>query len=366
MKTQQEQLQLSIVTPTLEGGVGRVVLNLAQVLLQQGISLELVTLSLDERHAMDLPDGLRVVSLRKTRMSKALFAIRRYLREKRPDHVLSVSFHTNVSVLLASVGLHVKVHASEHIAIRSALRSLSFMKRSVMRSLIRLLYPRATSVIAVSDAAAEQLRELVPVAGERITSVVNPVLTDDLIKGGKQSPTHKWFTDDYQVVMGLGRLTAQKDFETLVRAFAQAQRPENARLVIFGEGEDRTQLEDLVFDLGLSDLVDLPGYTNEPYAHLANASLFVLSSAWEGLPTVLIEALALGCPVVSTDCPTGPSEILQNGRYGVLVPVGDVDVLSREMSAFFSGERHEVPDSDVLKQYTPAVVAEAYWQFMTR
>jgi glycosyltransferase involved in cell wall biosynthesis len=235
-----------------------------------------------------------------------------------------------------------------------------------MRSLIRFLYPRATSIIAVSEAAAEQLRELVPGAGKNIRSVVNPVLTEDLIEGGKQSPTHKWFTDDYQVVMGLGRLTAQKDFETLIRAFAQAEKPEQARLVIFGEGEDRIQLKDLVLDLGLHDLVDLPGYTNEPYAHLSNASLFVLSSAWEGLPTVLIEALALACPVVSTDCPTGPSEILQNGRYGALVPVGDVDILSREMSAFFSGDRYAVPDSDSLKQYTPAVVAEVYWQFMTR
>ena len=141
---------------------------------------------------------------------------------------------------------------------------------------------------------------------------------------------HPWFAPGSPpVVLGIGRLTTQKDFPTLLKAFAQVRAVRKARLMILGEGRDRQALEVLARELGVASDVDLPGFVLNPFPYMVRASLLVLSSAWEGLPGVLIEAMACGCPVVSTDCPSGPSEILDGGAYGPLVPVGDDGALAK-------------------------------------
>jgi glycosyltransferase involved in cell wall biosynthesis len=135
------------------------------------------------------------------------------------------------------------------------------------------------------------------------------------------------------VILGVGRLTRLKDFATLIRAFAEVRRGRVARLMILGEGEEQAALEALVGELGLVDDVALPGFRGNAVAYMARSALLVLSSLSEALPTVLIEALAVGTQVVSTDCPNGPREILQEGRLGTLVPVGDVAALATAMVA---------------------------------
>jgi glycosyltransferase involved in cell wall biosynthesis len=149
------------------------------------------------------------------------------------------------------------------------------------------------------------------------------------------------------VILGVGRLTRQKDFFTLVRAFAELRRRRRARLIILGEGEDRAGLEALVAELGLGDDVALPGFRDNAPGYMARSSLFVLSSAWEGLPTVLIEALAVGTRVVSTDCPSGPREILQDGRLGALVPVGDAPALAKAMEDALDRADPPLPSEDL-------------------
>jgi glycosyltransferase involved in cell wall biosynthesis len=154
--------------------------------------------------------------------------------------------------------------------------------------------------------------------------IYNPVITQAALAVARQKPDHPWLGPNQPpVILGAGRLTAQKDFGTLIRAFAKLRQQERARLIILGEGEDRPGLEALAEELGVRPEVDLPGFRADAMAYMAHSALFVLSSAWEGLPTVLIEALAAGTPVVATDCPSGPDEILQGGRLGTLVPVGD-------------------------------------------
>jgi glycosyltransferase involved in cell wall biosynthesis len=164
--------------------------------------------------------------------------------------------------------------------------------------------------------------------------IYNPVIMPGMKARARQVPDHPWFrAGEPPVVLGIGRLTRQKDFPTLIRAFAGVRRQRPVRLIILGEGEDRAALDTLVTELGLGDDVALPGFRDNPLGYLSASALFVLSSAWEGLPTVLIEALAAGTRVVSTDCPSGPREILQEGRLGTLVPVGDVPALAAAMSA---------------------------------
>jgi glycosyltransferase involved in cell wall biosynthesis len=159
--------------------------------------------------------------------------------------------------------------------------------------------------------------------------------------------------------MGIGRLAPKKDFPTLLRAFAEIRGKYRARLMILGEGPARGELEALVRELDLEADVALPGFVENPYAYLARANLFVLSSRWEGLPTVLIEAMFCGVPVVATDCPSGPREILGGGRYGTLVPVGDMDALTHAMEAGLSGKIEPAP-SESWHAFEPGVATDQY------
>lgn len=147
------------------------------------------------------------------------------------------------------------------------------------------------------------------------------------------SISHLWFQKDESIpiILGVGRLVPQKDFSTLIKAFARVHQHQPAHLVIMGEGRQRAELTLLTQSLGVAKGVWMPGFTDNPYAFMRMASVLVLSSIYEGLPNVLIEALACGCPIVSTDCPSGPSEILKNGLYGPLIPMGDVIALEKAL-----------------------------------
>jgi glycosyltransferase involved in cell wall biosynthesis len=161
--------------------------------------------------------------------------------------------------------------------------------------------------------------------------------------------------------MGVGRLTRQKDFPTLIRAFAAVRKVRDCRLVILGEGKDRPALEALAKEMGVGGDVDLPGFVENPYAHMSRASLFVLSSAWEGSPNVLTEALALGLPAVATDCPSGPREILEDGRYGPLVPVGDADALA---GAILKTLTHPPESAELKRAAGPYTVEESSRRYL--
>jgi glycosyltransferase involved in cell wall biosynthesis len=157
-----------------------------------------------------------------------------------------------------------------------------------------------------------------------VTTIYSPVVGPDIARRAAEPVDHAWVNDTrVPLVLGAGRLSLQKDFPTLIRAFSRVRADRAAHLVILGEGHQRARLEKLVYELGLDADVSLPGRVDNPFAWMSRAAVFVLSSAWEGLPGVLIEALACGCPVVSTDCPSGPREILEDGTIGPLVPVHD-------------------------------------------
>ena len=168
---------------------------------------------------------------------------------------------------------------------------------------------------------------------ERVHVVYNPVVTEEMERKSREPVDHPWIGGDGPpVILAVGRLDAQKDFPTLLAAFARLLTRRPARLIVLGEGKKRPHLLSLARRLGVAEHVDFPGFADNPYAFMARASLFVLSSRREGLPTVLIEAMACGCPVVSTDCPYGPREILEDGRHGPLAPVGDAEALAAAMA----------------------------------
>jgi glycosyltransferase involved in cell wall biosynthesis len=187
-------------------------------------------------------------------------------------------------------------------------------------------YPGADAVITVSSDVREDLVTAIGLKRSSVTTIHNPVVDDGLRARAQQALQHPWFTSDaVPVILAVGRLTEQKDFATLLRAFKQVHAQRKARLLILGEGKLRKDLEDLANTLGIQEDVAMPGFVENPFHYMARASVLALSSQYEGLPGVLIQALACGCPVVSTDCPGGSREILEDGKIGTLVAVGDAD-----------------------------------------
>ena len=203
---------------------------------------------------------------------------------------------------------------------------------SWIRPLARQLYRRADAVVAVSQAAADDLQQQLGLDDNRVDVIYNPVVGPRLLEAAALPPEHPWLVDKAMpVFLGVGRLTPQKDFTTLLRAFALVNKQQPSRLILFGEGECRRELKTRIQQLGLEQNVSLAGFVANPYAEMQHADCLVLSSRWEALPTVIIEALACGCPVVSTDCPSGPREILEAGKHGPLVPPESPSQLAEAM-----------------------------------
>ena len=328
---------LSIFLPSLAGGgAERQMLNLARGALEAGVSVDLVLGQAQGPYRDLVPLGAKVIDLGAGRVLAALPRLARYLRTRRPRVLLSAMDHANLIALWARA--LAKVPIAVYVSVRSQSSREALESRGLagrwLPWLARLAYPGAAAVIAVSQGVADDLEVLIGPGRARVVVIGNPVVTPDLKAQAAALPDHDWPRDPgLQVVLAAGRLGPQKDFPTLMRAFARLGDQPRLRLLILGEGPDRHVLETLAMDLGLAGRVDLPGFTPNPFAYMARSRLFVLSSAWEGLPGVLIQALACGTPVVSTDCPSGPREILEGGRLGPLVPVGDEAALAHAMAA---------------------------------
>jgi glycosyltransferase involved in cell wall biosynthesis len=316
------------------GGAERVIVNLAQGITERGLPVDLVLAAAEGPLLDQLPAGVRVVDLRAPRVLRSLGPLARYLRRERPKALVSSMGHANLVALwaarLARQGTPVIV--TQHNTLSQETRHESRLSAGLWPPLLRIFYPWAASVVAVSRGVADDLARMSGLPRDSVDVIYNPVITPTVMALAREAPNHPWFAPGQPpVILGVGRLTRQKDFLTLVRAFAEIRRHRAGRLIILGEGEDRLALEGLARELGVADDVALPGFQDNALAYMAGSALFVLSSAWEGLPTVLIEALAAGTRVVSTDCHSGPREILQEGRLGALVPVGDAPALAAAM-----------------------------------
>jgi glycosyltransferase involved in cell wall biosynthesis len=261
-----------------------------------------------------------------------------YLRHQKPDAMVAATRLINVVAVCAArlAGGSTRVVVSEHNPPSLALAGSRCWRRRYLPALMARTYRFADAIVAVSRGVAADLVELTGLPPGRVKTIYNPVISEDITQMARMPLSHPWFAPGQPpVILGAGRLVDQKDFPTLIRAFARLRRQRPARLVILGAAKDdvatdvaRAALVQLAALHGVSDDVVLPGFTSNPFAFMARAAAFVLSSRYEGLPTVLIEALACGCPVVSTDCPGGVHEILAGGRFGKLVPVGDESAMA--------------------------------------
>lgn len=326
--------RIAIYLPSLEGGgAERVMLYLAKGFAQRGLCVDMVLVEAKGPYLDQLPDGVRLIDLKARRTLTSLLPLLRYLRRECPNALVSTLPHANAIALIVKklFAEQLRVVARQESIFQMEYANAGFKYRMTLK-LERLLLPFADAVVAVSNGAADDLKHGAPNISHLVQVIHNPVVWPDHAERAGRPVEHPWFGDpDLPVILSAGRLVAIKDHATLLRAFAELAKSRPARLVLLGEGPERRNLIALARHLEIAHAVDFPGFEINPFAFMAKASAFVLSSVYEGLPTVLIEAMASGTPVISTDCPSGPREILKGGKWGHLVPVGDSRALAKAM-----------------------------------
>ncbi|MGO4478341.1 glycosyltransferase [Massilia sp. 2TAF26] len=336
--------KLAIYLPSLGGGgAERVTGTLANAIAERGVNVDLVLAQATGPYLAHVSPAVNIVDLGASRVLTSCSGLINYLREERPTATLSVLNHANVIAIAARAmsGVRTRLVVSEHNTLSSAVKGRVSLRGSIEVGAMKFSYPRADAIVGVSNGVSDDLAKALGLPRSRVNTVYNPIDAVQIKQKSLESVDHPWFAPGQPpVIVAIGRLTRQKNFEHLLNSFAllRSSRGIEARLMILGEGELRSDLEEQVKTLGLSACVALPGFVSNPYAYLRAAGLFVLSSSWEGLPTVLIEAMSCEAKVVSTDCPSGPAEILENGKWGRVVPMDDTRALAAAMAAALADE----------------------------
>jgi len=304
-------------------------LTVIRELIKRGLSVDLLLAKREGWYVDLVPDRARVITLDAPNTVMCARPLYDYVVRESPDALLA-TLNANAAALLAKKFGRLRIRTVVRFAstFSAEYKNAGVEHRLVLR-VTKHLFASADAVIAVSLAAAEDLRKAVPKAASKIRCIYNPVVGPEIAEQAKLPAGHPWLEDSsLPVILTVGRLIAEKDHITLLQAFSKVTKRRPARLLILGEGPNRDKLLSVAAELGIAERVDLPGFRTNPYAFMARARVFVLSSLLEGLPAVLIEAMACRTPVVSTDCPSGPAEILEGGKWGPLVPVGDSDAMA--------------------------------------
>lgn len=326
--------RVAIYMPTLEGGgAERAMVDLANGLQAEGQTTDLVVIREDGPWRQLLSDEVRLVAIKSRGALPGFVKLLRYLRNARPEVVLA---NGASSIILATLA---RWFTPRFIVIARIPTNLSAglakvnLKWRIIRTVQASLLPLADAIVTNSAGSSEDIVRSLPAASDKVRTIHNPVVRPSMADEARQPVEHPWFhSHGPPIILAAGRLDPAKDYATLMRAFALVAQQRDVRLVVLGEGAERRNLVELTHELGVAHRVDFPGFHANPFAFMAKARLFVLSSKQEGMPNVLIQAMACGTPVVSTDCPSGPREVLEDGHWGPLVPVGDAEALADAMS----------------------------------
>lgn len=353
---------ISLFLPSVHGGgAERAMLVFAHELIKKNFRVDLVLAKLEGALSDGIPAGVRIVDLGSSRMLAAIPRLIRYFKSSDPLAIFSTITHANIAAAWAARYARV----SAPLIIRQSNAPLSETQDSFGRMLashfIPCSYGLADGIIAVSEGVREQLMCISP-AFERKTHVLpTPVLTEEIRTLADQPVDHPWCKDpSIPLVVSAGRLKPHKGMLDLIRAFRHVRNVRRSRLIILGEGPDRARLESEIAKLRLGDDVILPGFSSNPFPYMKIASVFVLASHYEGLPNVLIQALGFGTPVVATDCESGPAEILQNGRWGKLVPLGAIEQLAEAIEQSLGFPRQIEAQQSAWDRFGAERAAQAY------
>jgi glycosyltransferase involved in cell wall biosynthesis len=358
------------------GGAQNMILIIAAALAERGHNIDLLVLNAEGSLASRVPASAQVVKIPAGNVTLArlqclladpfampalllpvllapkpshslgyLSGVARYLADVKPDALFAAKPTVNVEAVLAHrlARSRARLVLSERTNYSAAEEDADNSRRQGISALMRRTYAHADAIVAVSKGVAKDLISQIGVRPERVVVVYNPTITPEIPVKSLEPANHPWFAKvNYgaAIILSVGRIGTQKDYPTLLGAFAKVRSRRPARLLIIGEPRSEYKRERRVAEmnmlaeqLGIAADFSLIGFQENPYAFMARAQCFALSSRYEGFPNVLLEALACGCPVVSTDCPSGPAEILNNGEFGALVPVGDPDALAAAILA---------------------------------
>ncbi|AKH37767.1 MULTISPECIES: glycosyltransferase [Nitrosomonas] len=374
---EQRRLRIAVFLSGLSGGgAQRRSLLLARGFVERGCVVDVVVVRDEGPFRAAVPAGARLFVLefyaahlpvirnfKGWWVMSSVFALARYLAVERPHVVLSTSIPANLAALWGRVWSQTRIPIviTTNLNLTKATAKWGGLIAKLLRWLIARAYNSAQAVIAISRGVAEDLMTVTSIPRERVFQIYNPLDLDLVARLSRETIQHPWLsTGASPVLLAVGKLKLQKDYPTLVRAFARVRVKHKMHLVILGEGEERARIEHLIRELGIENDVYLPGFVENPFAWMARASVFVLASAWEGFSNVLLEALACGCTVVSTDCPSGPREILADGKFGYLVPVGDDIALSDAILAALSAPSPREHSTARAAEFSFDVAVERY------
>lgn len=348
--------RIALFLPSLRGGgAERIMVNLAHGFAGRGLQVDLVLAQAEGPYLSDVIPAVRIVNLNARRVMTSLPALVHYLRREKPNAMLSTMTHVSIIAIIAKrlAGESIRLIVREVTTISHRLNDASIIKRYFWLRLIQWFYPRADGIVAPSKGVANDLINCCGISSKQVQVIYNAVEKSDLLKKAQAPIDDPWFSvEEIPVIVAAGRLTKVKDYPTLIRAFYIVSKKYRARLVILGDGEEKPRIKALIQELNLEDNVSMPGFVKNPYAYMARASVFVLSSMYEGMPNSLIEAMTIGTPVIATDCKSGPREILNGGKYGKLTPVGDIDALAASIIEVIQYQKYSLPTKDWLKQFS--------------
>lgn len=356
---------VALFLPSLAGGgAERAILDAARTLAADGVTVHLVVANAHGAYRSEVPANVTLIDFACSRTAFAAWPLARYLRRANPRTLLAALTHANVVAVAAKQLARWKgrLVVSERNTLSSAWGVWSSRRQRLQAIALAACYRRADVVATVSQGVADDLVQLLGLSQSRVRVLYNATASPRLDELARAPLDDPWFASgEPPVLLAVGRLDPQKDFDTLLQALhvarSQPSLPSarHPRLVVLGEGPERAALEARSEALGLGEHVRFPGFSDNPFAWMARAHVFVLSSRFEGLPNVLIQALTVGCPAISTRCPSGPEEILADGRYGVLVPVGDPTALGLAIAAACAQPRATVL-ADAVAPFRPDAV----------
>ena len=336
--------------------------HLSRGLAQSGVKVDLLTNTANGPFLDLLPPEVRLIELKTSHPKKVIQPLARYIQCHRPAVLMSAKRYGREALQarhLTQIPIKLAIRSGTTESQRAKYRNL--IKRRQSLQAMRKYYPKTDYIIAISMGVAQDISTITGLPKERIAVIYNPVVVPWMSALARKPANHPWFDQkQIPIVLGAGGFRRQKDFPTLMRAFARARQKRPLRLVILGRGRQHRRLEMLAAKLGILKDFALPGFAANPYAYMSRSDVFVLSSRWEGSGNVITEALALGTPVVSTDCRSGPREILQNGRYGRLVPVGDINGLAQGILEAIDRPLRSDNLREAVKAYTLEASTKAY------
>lgn len=317
-----------------DGGVERTNIRLSRYFIKQGYIVEFLSLFFAGKIVEEAREaGVHLVELKNERTLSAVFSVRKHIKEEKKNYhvsVISCQNYANIVMWFSLIGIRkgLKLIFAERNSPASLMEYSISKKDKLILWMMKKVYRYADAVTANSQDSADDLSQLVHTA---VTCIYNPTFSENFEEKSREKVEEQWFYEDMSVILAVGRLERQKDFSTLIKAFAIVRAKYDCRMVIVGEGSERSKLEELIQELNLTKDVHFAGFQKNPYKYMSKAEFLVSSSIYEGLCNTLIEAIALKCPCVATNCKSGTREILLDGKGGKLVKVGDVNEMAEAM-----------------------------------